>query len=355
PAGGGAPRRLSADPAAVFSESPAFTADGRGLVHSSNRGGATNIWLLRLDGGAPIRLTAGSGPDENPSVARDGTIVFVNSRWRNALLVYDLAARAARRLATHAPFIWAPAFSPDGRQIAFSRAEVDGSWHLWTIDAAGGEPSRLTDTPRGEVYPRFTPDGAWVLFQTWNVPRSVWRVRVTGGPPERLAHLGDDAAFADVSPDGRRIAFARTERDAERVYVADIAGGTPRRLLADASTLPRWSPDGRRIAFSPNRGYAGGIFVVDVEGGRPQRLTERGGWPVWWPDGRSIAYIDLGPEGSQELRVVPAGGGASRRLEPVRYRTTNFPFDLSRDGRYLVTSNAEHVRDEVWMLRPPER
>ncbi|HXH06389.1 MAG TPA: protein kinase [Vicinamibacterales bacterium] len=355
PAAGGAPRRLSTDPASVFSESPAFTADGRGLIHSSNRGGATNIWVLPLDGGAPIRLTAGPGPDESPSVARDGTVVFVNSRWRNALLVYDLVASTVRTLARHAPAIWGPAFSPDGRHVLFSRAEVDGSWHLWTIDTAGGEPARLTDTPHGEVYPRYTPDGRWVLFHTWSSPRSIWRVRAAGGPSERLAHLGEDVAFADVSPDGRWIAFVRTEPDAERIYVAGLEGGTPRRLLAGAATVPRWSPDGRRIAFSPHRGFASGIFVVDVEGGTPRRLTARGGWPVWWPDGESIAYLEVGPHGSQELYRVPAAGGAARRLELVRYRTTNFPFDVSRDGRRLVTSTAEHVRDEIWMLRPPPR
>ena len=61
PVGGGEPRRAMSDPAEVFSESPAYTADGIGIVHSSNRGGATNIWLYPRAGGAPMRLTAGPG------------------------------------------------------------------------------------------------------------------------------------------------------------------------------------------------------------------------------------------------------------------------------------------------------
>ena len=73
PAAGGAPRRPFSDPPEVFSDSPVFTADGLMLIHSSNRGGATNLWSYPTSGGAPVRLTTGPGPDTGPSVAADGT------------------------------------------------------------------------------------------------------------------------------------------------------------------------------------------------------------------------------------------------------------------------------------------
>jgi Tol biopolymer transport system component len=88
PAAGGQPRRLWQDSPEVFSHGPVFALDGRAIVHSSNRGGATNVWSLPLDGSAPVRLTTGSGPDEYPSIARDGTIAFTNSRSRWTLVVY---------------------------------------------------------------------------------------------------------------------------------------------------------------------------------------------------------------------------------------------------------------------------
>jgi Tol biopolymer transport system component/tRNA A-37 threonylcarbamoyl transferase component Bud32 len=353
PSAGGPPRRVSNDPAMVSSDWPVFTPDGAGLVHSSNRGGATNIWVQPLDGRAPVRLTTGPGPDERPTVARDGTIAFVNSRWRSALILYDLVTRQLRTLATHTPFMWGPAFSPDGRRIAFSRSEVDGSWHLWTIATNETTPSKLTETPLSELYPRFTPDGAWVLYQTWAPPRSVWRVPVAGGAPERLAHIdGGGAAYADVSPDGRWIAYTREEGDAERIYIVGVGGGPSRLLLPSRGTVPRWSPDGRRIAFSPDRSRLSGIFVVDAGGGTPARLAEDGGWPVWWPDGRKVAYVGMATDDSQELRVVPVDGGPWRRLEGLHFRGVNHPFDISRDGRRVVTSNAELVSDEIWLLQP---
>jgi len=359
PAAGGAPRKLSDEGPTIFSESPFFTPDGRGLVYSSNRGGATNIWFRSLGRGAPVQLTSGAGPDESPSAARDGSVAFVNSRWRNTLDVHSLGRSASRTLFTHAPFLWAPVFSPDGRTIAFTRGEVDGSWHIWTVPVdAGSEPRRLTSTEGGEIYPQYTPDGKFILYHNWSAPRRIWRVPVDGGTPQLVSRFPEGENYADVSPDGRWLAFARTEAQGERVYVAPIDGGSSalrgqeRLLRASPASVPRWSPDGRRIAFSPNRGYADGVLVINADGTGERRISAQGGWPVWWPDGRRIGFLVQGPDGTQEIHVVPGEGGAAVTLAGVRYRSSNHPFDVSPDGRQLVTSNTMHQSDEIWLRRP---
>ncbi|HEY7475509.1 MAG TPA: hypothetical protein VH679_10890, partial [Vicinamibacterales bacterium] len=364
PAAGGEPRKLSDEAPTVFSESPFFTPDGRGLVYSSNRGGASNIWFRSLGGGAPVQLTAGAGPDESPSAAVDGSVSFVNSRWRNTLDVHDLEGGAPRTLLSHAPFLWAPVFSPDGRTIAFTRGEVDGSWHIWTVAAdSGSNPQRLTSTDAGEIYPQYTPDGKFLLFHNWSAPRRIWRVPADGGTPQVVSRLPDGESYADVSPDGRWLAFVRGGAQGERVYVAPVDGGAPRngspalrgeeRLLTMSSaSVPRWSPDGRRIAFSANRGFGDGVFVIDAGGTNERRLSAQGGWPVWWPDGKRIGFLVQGPDGTQEIHIVPADGGAAATLDSVRYRSSNHPFNVSRDGRWLVTSNTTHQSDEIWLRRP---
>jgi eukaryotic-like serine/threonine-protein kinase len=355
PAIGGEPRRAMADPPEVFSDSPVYTADHLGLIHSSNRGGATNIWFHPRRGGAPVRLTAGSGPDTSPTVAIDGTIAYINSRWRNTLELHNLAGGPPRTLTSHSPFLWGPAFSPDGTEVTFSRSEVDGSWHLWSMPARGGTPRRLTATAGGEVYPRYTPDGASMLFHTWNVPRRIGLVPRDGGAPRMLSFGQASDAFADMSPDRQWIAFTRTDRDAERIYIAPAGGGEPRLLTKSPGAVPKWSPDGRALAFGGHRGVSAGIFLIDADGRHERRLTSTGGWPVWWRDGTQIGYMMIGRGGDQEIRVVPTAGGPSRPIASIKFSGTNHPFDISPDGTTIATSNAMHVSDEIWLLEPKRK
>ncbi|HEY7059317.1 MAG TPA: protein kinase [Vicinamibacterales bacterium] len=357
PAEGGPARRAIDEPASVFSDYPVFTPDGRGIVHSSNRGGATNIWFAPLGRGRPLRLTTGAGPDEAPTIAAGGAIAFVNSRWRNLLEAHDLITGTMRTLVVHMPFLWGPSVSPDGREVAFSQGEADGSWHVWSVPFEGGSTRQLASTDEGEVYPRWAPDGSYVLFNTWSEPRRVGRVPAHGGSlaaPTFLTFAGEGtAAFADVSPDGRRIAFSRAESNGEHVYLGAADGGQSTRLTASAAAIPRWSPDGSSIAFAGTRSFSGGISVIRADGTGERRLTPDGGWPVWWPDGKRIGYLAIGRRGDQEIRVVPVdGSGAPHALDGIHLVGTNHPFAVTRDGRTIIVSNAAHLSDEIWLLEP---
>jgi eukaryotic-like serine/threonine-protein kinase len=352
PAAGGAPRRMWQDPPGVFSGDPVFTPDGRGIVHTSSRGGATNLWLMPVNGKAPVRLTSGTGPDASPSVSRTGAIAFLNSRTRAMLLTHQLATGETRTLTTHHSVLWAPSFSPDGREVAVSRNEADGSWHIWTVPAEGGAPRQITSSRLPEIYPRYTPDGSSILFQTWgSEPRRIWRVPREGGQAVALMPpRGEHDEYADVSPDGRWLAFARTEEGKVRVHIAPAAGGEVRRLTDAPSTTPRWSPDGQWIAFGADRSFAGGIWLIRADGTDRRRLTQTGGWPVWWPDGKQIGYQTVSSEGNAQIAVVRLDGGPPRTLDTLRFYGTNFPFDVSPDGSRLIVTNSQHLSDEIWLL-----
>jgi Tol biopolymer transport system component/tRNA A-37 threonylcarbamoyl transferase component Bud32 len=355
PARGGSAAHLTNDAAGVVSDSPIFTPDGRGVLHRSNRGGASNLWWLPLDAKPPVQLTTGPGPDSSPSVARDGTIAFLNSRSRYSLLIHSLADGASTTLRTDSSRLWAPAFSPDGKDVAYSRDEPDGSWHLWITPASGGAARQVTSGKVPEIYPRFTPDGSSIYFNTWGTePLSMWRVASKGGPatPASSPNTGSDA-YGDVSPDGRSVVFIRTENKVSHLYVAPTDGsGAPRRVLEAPGTVPRWSPDGKWISFSPNRGFSSGIFIVHPDGTGLRRLTENGGWAVWWPDGEQIGFQIVGADGNQQIQVFSLKTGETRTLPKPRFVGTNFPFDVSRDGKRLVTTNYQHISDEIWLLEP---
>jgi len=338
PAAGGRASRVWFDGPGISSRSPVFTPDGTGIVHSSNRAGATNLWMMFLDGQSPVRLTSGAGPDESPSIGRDGTIAFYNSRYRYALALSDLASGKTRELVS---------------QVAFSRNDPDGQWHIWIVPVDGGAARPLTTGSLPVVYPRFTPDGEFITYFTWTSEADrVWKIPRLGGQATALTPARDeDDTHGDISPDGRWLAFARTEADMTRINIAPVDGGSPRVLTQSPSTIPKWSPDGKWIAFSPDRSFTGGVFIIAADGSGQRQLTKTGGWPTWWPDGKSIGYIAVKPDGNQEIQIVSRDGGTPLSLSQMKFDGTNHPFDVS-SKRQLVTSNSIHLTTEIWLMEP---
>jgi eukaryotic-like serine/threonine-protein kinase len=358
PVGGKNATQLTHGSGGTASDTPVFSADGRGVVYGSNQGGAWNLWYQDLSGRGARQLTTGPGPDSSPSVARDGTIAFLNSRRRTVLVLYELATGKSKTMLSDMAIFWGPAFSPDGTEVAYARGEPDGSWHLWSVPREGGSPRQLTFGKAPEVYARYSPDGGEIYYNTWGPePLSIGKVERKGGMARPLdAKVTSSDSYADVSPDGKWVAFARTENRVAHVYVRAADGtGEARKVIEAAGTTPRWSPDGKWIAFSPGRGFGGGVFVVHPDGSGLRRVTERGGWPVWWPDGQKIGMQIVGPEGNVEIAEVTVATGEMKVLEGLRFNGVNFPFDVSKDGKWLVTTNEEHESDEIWLLEGEKR
>jgi Tol biopolymer transport system component len=330
----GSARQLTHEPANVFCHDAVFAASDDAVVYSSNRAGAVNLWRQSLAGGAPVQLTRGPGHDEYPSAASGESIVFQSTRTRNELVLIEGEGRERPLLSHHAP-IWAPAFSPDGSLLAFSRAEADGRWHIWLTDL-GGEARQLTEGDTPTIYPRFTADGRGVLYFTWAPPFRVWLASVAEGQARPITPAAWDASYADAAPDGKRLAFARTLEGQSHVVVG-------------LGTLPRWSPTGEWIAFTLDRSPTRGIHVVHPDGTGRRQLTEFGGWPTWFPDGR-IGFIALGAATNQENFVVTLDGTPPQPLPGPHYDGNNFPFDVGPDARTLATSNSRHLGDEIWLL-----
>ncbi len=349
-------RRLTNDPRSVFSHHPVFTYDGLGIVHSSNRGGATNIWVAPVNGKAPYRITTGPGPDNAPTVARDGTIAFVSQHWRYSLFVHDLETGENHDVMRYANYLWGPAYSPDGREISFSRFESDGLWHVWIMNADGSNPRQLTSTSSGELYSRFTPDGSSILYMNWTGESHLWRVPRNGGPPVELSDgTKNNDSYPDMSPDGKTLAFVRSEGDKARIHVASPDGTGVRRLLDEQSTLPRWSPDGQWILYSPERSVRGGVYIVHPDGSGKRQLRPFGSWGVWFPDSKRIAYQEVNAKGDQEMYIVAIDGGEPKLVSGIHFVGINYPFDIAPDGKRIITSNSVHFEDELWLLTPPKQ
>ena len=83
-----------------------------------------------------------------------------------------------------------------------------------------------------------------------------------------------------------------------------------------------------------------------------RRVSRLGGWPVWWPDGSRIGYLSVGPDGNQRIHTLALAEEREEVLEQLVFAGTNCPFDVSRDGTLLVSSNSRQISSDIWLLEP---
>jgi Tol biopolymer transport system component len=195
------------------------------------------------------------------------------------------------RLTDHPASDWAPAWSPDGLQIAFVRETPSGGT-VYAIPSLGGQERRLTELEEPiwwewELVPRpsWSPDGAWLALArkpSAEEPSRVFRLSVstleisplTDPPPDSA---GDTAPA--WSPDGSTLAFVRRasrEWGDLHVWVQPVAGGETRRLTSDHYETCgglAWTPAGDEIVFSTGIERPGRLHRVSLEGGPAQPVT----------------------------------------------------------------------------------
>ncbi len=177
-----------------------------------------------------------------------------------------------------------PAWSPDGRYIAFLHGGPNERPGLFMIPALGGPPRKLYEfafIQNCRPSLSWSPDGKFLIFsdalpdhpcnaKQLNVETRAIR-DLTSAP---VPSTGDwDAQY---SPDGQSIAFIRNTKDVEDIYVMPAAGGSPRRVTFDNRLLSglAWTPDSKEIVFSSNRGGAvWGLWRLTVTGGAPERVS----------------------------------------------------------------------------------
>ena len=238
----------------------------------------------------------------NGYASRKTKIAFTSTRDGNAeIYVMDGDGRNQRRVTVNPAVDSLPAWSPDGKKIAFvsNRNNVNKDrQQIWVIDADGKNPIRLTD---GWVDwgPDWSPDGTKILYDAHHGPEehdvalAGLTVMDADGNNKRLLADGGVGVHPTWSPDGTRIACISGDRvgKVNQIYVVDVDGQNRRQLTHDFvyKRLPSWSHDGKRIAYSGDNV----IWVVDSDGENQKQLTWNAATeehPTWSPDSESIAF-----------------------------------------------------------------
>jgi hypothetical protein len=240
-----------------------------------------------------------------------------------------------------------PAWSPDGRRLAFVRYRTlfpmtfSGGAEVWIMDSDGSNATRLGDGHS----PSWSPDGNWIALAQGNCVYDCGVFLVsTVSPASGQSGVGHMASQPAWSPDGNRIAYVSLSGDDgfHALHVVNVDGSQVTDLVQRDNIFlnhPTWSPDGQRIAFTQCGPVwiedvdSCNIFTVRADGSSPsaRTLTTSGGayQPTWSPDARWIALAFRGPAnepaiayvdaefGGDPIPIVPAGSSPAWRPRPT--------------------------------------
>jgi eukaryotic-like serine/threonine-protein kinase len=306
---------------------PVWTPDGQRLVYIGPRG----IEIVPALGGAPRLLAAGTDLDRGLTVGPAGrSFAYVT---HDSLFAAPLV-RGQGRLVTHGYEVHSPAWSADGRWIAFVSGNVQyistadlgnlASSSVWVVPANGGAAVRVTGDQSVNVSPAWTPDGSLLYVSDREGSRDVYQVDLSGsghptGAPVRLT-TGLNVLGIAMSLDGSRLAYS-SFTETSNVWTlpvptsATLSISRAQPLTVGDQTIENIgvSHDGRWLAFSSGVNGTEQLYRVgmDQPGAAPQQLTTDTApsyWPDWSPDDQEIAFHRFLRERRQIL-VMSADGG----------------------------------------------
>jgi TolB protein len=231
-------------------------------------------------------------PIISPAWSPDGReLAYVSFESQKAVVyVQDTATGKRRVVANFRGSNSAPAWSPDGQTLAVTLSR-DGGSQLYLIGRNGDNVRRLTQSIGIDTEPAFSPDGQFVYFVSdrGGGPQ-IYRTSVSGGGADRITFGGSYNISPAISPDGRTLAYISRQGGAFKLYVQDLAGGSPQ-ALSDTSDdeSPSFAPNGRLIIYASRAQGRDVLMTTTLDGKIRARLMTSNTdvrEPVWGPFGR---------------------------------------------------------------------
>jgi Tol biopolymer transport system component len=332
----------------------AWTPDGKWLVFGGAPGGdeTRGIWMVALNGSDKRRLTTASTPnfgDWAPAFSSDGrSLAFIRERTLSDTAVYvtplsNLSPTGPpQKVGLHANALGL-AWKPDGSGLLASSAPHLGLSRMYSVPFRARLPADDRDArllsfgerARGISVART----GRVVYAAQFRDANIWRLALFSQDrpvPAPIAASTLDEQTPDYSPDGKRLAFASTRSGVEEIFIANADGSNPMQITSMGGpqcSNPRWSPDGRLILFNSRRDGSADLYLLAPDTGELHRITTHPAEefePRWSRDGKTI-YFGSNRTGRSEVWRMPATGG-----EPVQItKQGGTTATESPDGRYL--------------------
>ena len=273
-----------------------------------------------------------------------------------------------------------PTFSPDSKRLAFAGLH-SGNWDIYVQNSPDQAPTNLTaSSTSDDTTPAWSPDGKLIAFHSARDGGGLFLMDASGGNVRKLCPLGFHPAW---SPNGRQIAYSSVELTRGRasrglrrsqIWLYDLYTGQNRKLIPDASLhdgiQPVWSPNGKHIAFwGTTSSGATQIYSFDPQSNAEPTILVKSGsfrsaegraWnPVWSPSGRHLSWFNDKGGAVSLLRASIDSASATLTSEPARIPlpiTDASFFTFSPDGKQIAyTLEADHFNIEKLPFDPASR
>jgi Tol biopolymer transport system component len=285
----------------------------------------TDIWRLpgrksRFVGRPPEKLITSSANEWNPAYSPDGRkIAFFSDRSGvGNIWVCDADGSNPVQLTRFDSQTGSPRWSPDGRQIVFDSMD-GGDWNLYLVDAEGGVPRRLTPEPSADFRGTFSRDGRWVYFSSdRGGSNQIWKLPSGGGPAVQVTRGG--GTYAMVSGDDRYLYYVNRDSYEDRGTGVSIrrvpveGGGETEVLSVPIPYYADWALSQEGIYYAQAEPSAQGdeetyvVRFLDLASGRKSEIFRKTGpfshiWFAVSPGEEWILYGEA-PRGPSELMLV---------------------------------------------------
>lgn len=241
------------------------------------------------DGANAQVIAESSQPLMSPAWSPDGRrLAYVSFEGNmSAIYVQTLRTGTRQRVSAREGINGAPAFSPDGRRLALTLSR-DGNLDVYTLDITNQVLRQLTNSPAIDTEPVWAPDGDSIYFTSDRAGRpQVYRVSSEGGRAERVTFEGPYNSRPRISPDGETLAVVHQNQGNFRIAVVDLDNGLTQ-VLSDGAQdeSPSFAPNGAVLIYATRENGKGVLASVSSDGRIKQRIESGEGdvrEPAWSP------------------------------------------------------------------------